>query len=46
MRVCGASSVSIAFVPYLEVVEGEETRGQFWRTRQTPGDWGMYGPSS
>lgn len=46
MRVCGASSVNIAFVPYLDVVDGEETLGQFWRTPQAPGDWGMYGPSS
>ncbi|MDZ7801154.1 MAG: hypothetical protein U5K81_10225 [Trueperaceae bacterium] len=46
MRVCGASSVNIAFVPHLAVVEGEETQGQFWRTDQTPGDWGMYGPSN
>ena len=39
MRVCGASSVSIAFVPYLEVVEGEEALGQFWRTLLTPADF-------
>lgn len=46
MRVCGGSSVNIAFVPYLEVLDGEATLGQFWRTRQAPGDWGMFGPSS
>lgn len=45
MRVCGASTVNIAFVPYLHVVEGEKTLGQFWRTPRTPGSWGMFGPS-
>lgn len=46
MRVCGGSSVNIALVPHLKVVEGGERLGQFWRTSQTPGDWGMYGPSN
>lgn len=46
LRVCGASSVNIAFVPHLQVVEGEAMLGQLWRTSQTPGDWGMYGPAN
>lgn len=46
LRVCGGSTVDIAFVPYREVVEDEETLGQFWRTNKIPGDWGIYGPAS
>lgn len=46
LSLCGGASVDIAFVLHLEVVEGEEKLGQFWRTSQSPGGWGMYGPSN
>lgn len=41
-----SSSLDIVLIPYLEVVEGDEVLGQFWRTRDEPGDWGMRGPSN
>lgn len=45
LQVCGGGNISVALVTHFEVVAGDATVGQLWRTNEAPGAWGMYGPS-